>query len=140
MHGMHYLQTGPRCDFPEFVKILRHPETRDHRKGWTPAKKRPSDRRSTSDKTGQWSRRRQREQIIARWYGSLCHICLTRGFTDHRAVIDLTLPWTSPWSFSRDHVVPRSHGGSDEIENLRPAHRSCNEYRGNSPIRTGEDQ
>lgn len=29
-----------------------------------------------------------------------------------------------------DHVVPRSLGGSDELDNLRPAHRSCNGSRG----------
>jgi 5-methylcytosine-specific restriction endonuclease McrA len=34
--------------------------------------------------------------------------------------------------FVADHVVPRSLGGSDEIDNLRPAHRSCNGRRGNT--------
>lgn len=36
----------------------------------------------------------------------------------------------SDWSPSLDHVVPRSHGGSHELENLRLAHRWCNSVRG----------
>jgi len=31
-----------------------------------------------------------------------------------------------------DHVIPRAHGGSDDITNLAPAHRSCNGRRGQS--------
>lgn len=30
-----------------------------------------------------------------------------------------------------DHLIPRSHGGSDDPENLRLAHRICNSARGN---------
>ncbi|WP_210416758.1 HNH endonuclease [Microcella sp.] len=30
-----------------------------------------------------------------------------------------------------DHVIPRSHGGYWELENLRPAHYGCNSSRGN---------
>jgi 5-methylcytosine-specific restriction endonuclease McrA len=33
-----------------------------------------------------------------------------------------------------DHVVPRSKGGHDGPGNLRPAHDSCNQRRGNQPI------
>lgn len=29
-----------------------------------------------------------------------------------------------------DHIVPRVAGGSDELDNLRAAHRSCNGRRG----------
>jgi 5-methylcytosine-specific restriction endonuclease McrA len=29
-----------------------------------------------------------------------------------------------------DHVLPRGLGGSSRLENLRPAHRSCNGKRG----------
>lgn len=36
-----------------------------------------------------------------------------------------------------DHVVPRSHGGSDELSNLRIAHWSCNRARSN---RGGNEQ
>lgn len=30
-----------------------------------------------------------------------------------------------------DHVVPWSKGGTNEVANLRPAHRSCNSKRNN---------
>jgi len=33
-------------------------------------------------------------------------------------------PWTA------DHIVPRRDGGSDGIDNLQRAHRSCNSSRG----------
>jgi len=29
-----------------------------------------------------------------------------------------------------DHVIPRADGGSDDLTNLAPAHRSCNGRRG----------
>lgn len=34
-----------------------------------------------------------------------------------------------------DHVLPRSRGGTDDLDNLRPAHRACNLARGNRPAR-----
>ena len=36
----------------------------------------------------------------------------------------------NPKVWSRDHVIPRSWGGSDLLENLRLAHQGCNESRG----------
>lgn len=33
-----------------------------------------------------------------------------------------------------DHIRPKSNGGSDDLVNLRLAHRRCNEIRGNDPI------
>lgn len=32
-----------------------------------------------------------------------------------------------------DHITPRSLGGGDELENLRPACKPCNSSRGASP-------
>ncbi|WP_083785876.1 HNH endonuclease signature motif containing protein [Nakamurella multipartita] len=32
-----------------------------------------------------------------------------------------------------DHSIPTSLGGTDTIENYRPAHNSCNRQRGNLP-------
>lgn len=38
---------------------------------------------------------------------------------------------------SADHVIPRSRGGTDVMENLRPAHRLCNSTRrAEDPFRT----
>lgn len=134
MRGMEYLIDRPRCEFPELVKINHHwrPDRREHKNGWTKPK-RNNDRRSSSDKTGQATRLRQREMIIKRW-GPVCHICWAKGVTDHRAVIDLALPWPHPMCFTRDHYIPRSLGGPDTIENLRPAHHFCNRDRGNGPV------
>lgn len=67
-----------------------------------------------------WSGRkikRLANEVISR-YGSVCWLCTLP--------IDLTLPRTAPGGLSIDHVVPRSKGGSDELANLRPAHRECN--------------
>ena len=49
---------------------------------------------------------------------SACHIC--------GAPIDYTLPHLDPLAFVADHVVPLSKGGSDTLDNVRAAHRSCN--------------
>lgn len=54
-------------------------------------------------------------------YGTVCWLCGHDG------------------ADSADHILPRSRGGSDAIENLRPAHYSacatcgkrCNQARGN---------
>lgn len=51
-------------------------------------------------------------------YGETCWIC-------GRQILE---------GFSVDHVIPRSRGGTDEIENLRPAHGLCNSRRGNRGI------
>lgn len=49
-------------------------------------------------------------------YGTRCHLCLKGGAT------------------SADHIVPRVHGGSDSLDNLRPAHKLCNSRRGDRSI------
>ena len=40
--------------------------------------------------------------------------------------IDLNAPKSAPLSFTVDHVVPVSAGGSDRMDNLVPAHYRCN--------------
>lgn len=41
------------------------------------------------------------------------------------------LPFTDPNDPAvADHVVPRIRGGSDDLSNLRAAHRTCNGRRG----------
>jgi 5-methylcytosine-specific restriction endonuclease McrA len=39
-------------------------------------------------------------------------------------------PFTDVDPAVADHVLPRVHGGSDDISNLAPAHRSCNGRKG----------
>lgn len=41
-------------------------------------------------------------------------------------------------AISFDHIVPRSEGGSDRLENLRLAHRLCNSLRGRDPVQETE--
>ncbi|WP_084653994.1 HNH endonuclease [Nocardia altamirensis] len=61
-----------------------------------------------------WSGRRAQalRLLCLATYGSTCHLCGRRGAT------------------TADHVIPRSKGGTDALENLRPAHKSCNSSRG----------
>lgn len=57
-------------------------------------------------------------QQVVDLYGSDCHICKT--------AIDLTLPRTNKQGLTVDHLFPISKGGTDEMDNLRPAHWICN--------------
>jgi 5-methylcytosine-specific restriction endonuclease McrA len=59
----------------------------------------------------------QRAAAQVRAAATECWIC-GGGFTD---------PNDPPVA---DHVIPRIQGGSDDISNLRAAHRSCNGRRG----------
>ena len=68
--------------------------------------------------------------LLMRFYGEepACWIC---GFQ-----IAKDAPADSDAAFSVDHVVPRSHGGSQlGITNLRPAHRLCNAVRTAAQLR-----
>lgn len=58
---------------------------------------------------------------LADSYGWICHLC--------KQPID---PYAHEWAqrLSVDHLVPQSHGGSNDIENLAPAHMGCNASRG----------
>ena len=49
-------------------------------------------------------------------YGNVCHLCRKPGAT------------------TKDHLIPYSHGGTDAIANLRPAHHGCNSRRGNRAL------
>ena len=51
-----------------------------------------------------------------------CQICGER--------VDRHADPLSDWYPSLDHIVPRSHGGTDDADNLRTAHRWCNSVRG----------
>lgn len=67
---------------------------------------------------------------VRRWLaaqGLPCHIC---GMP-----IDYSLPAGHPMSFEVDELVPVSMGGSPiDRSNVAPAHRVCNEKRGNKPL------
>lgn len=61
------------------------------------------------------------ERIVKR-DGSLCHLC------GEPVNLDIEV---GPWRPTSDHVIPRSMGGGNELSNLRLAHASCNNKRGN---------
>lgn len=67
---------------------------------------------------------------IRKWLksqGLPCHIC--------GMAIDYSLPAGDPMSFEVDEIVPVSKGGSPfDIRNVAPAHRICNQRRGNKDI------
>lgn len=70
-------------------------------------------------------RRRLMWQVLAR-DGWRCHLCggsIRPGTPDHRE--ELTL----------DHLVPVSKGGSHTLDNLAPAHHSCNSRRGSRSLK-----
>jgi 5-methylcytosine-specific restriction endonuclease McrA len=71
------------------------------------------DQHKIPARTGTYSRNAAKVRATA----IICHIC-GEGFTD---------PNDPPVA---DHVVPRGVGGSDNVSNLRAAHRSCNGRKG----------
>lgn len=71
------------------------------------------------------ARRQVREWLKAQ--GLPCHIC--------GMAIDYSLPAGDPMSFEVDEIVPVSKGGSPtDKRNVAPAHRICNQRRGNKDI------
>lgn len=60
---------------------------------------------------------------------TICKECLDRHVKDCRADNYITF----------DHIVPRSLGGGNTLDNLRLAHQVCNRRRGNDPIPVEEE-
>lgn len=58
--------------------------------------------------------------------GRICHLC---GHS-----ISSRAKKGSPLRITLDHVIPKSQGGPDILENLKLAHRVCNERRGNMSV------
>lgn len=63
---------------------------------------------------GSWRRAIRSKQVTSS--ATICAIC-----GEGERVFD---------PFEADHIIPIAHGGSDELENLRAVHRSCNRKRG----------
>lgn len=63
----------------------------------------------------------------------ICHIC-KREIIDHRYTGKCCdKPKRLHW-LTADHIIPRSRGGNDSIENIKPAHHQCNSSRGARPM------
>ncbi len=60
------------------------------------------------------------------------------------APIDYSLPARHPLSYELDEIVPVSRGGSAvDYENVQPAHRICNQRKGNKIVQragAGKDE
>lgn len=65
------------------------------------------------------SRSQQKKRAMAKEQRNLCFYCQIRMHHD-----DMT------W----EHLVSRSHGGSDKLSNLRICHSECNVLIGNLPV------
>lgn len=71
-------------------------------------------------------RNKIRARIKAR--GDVCALC---GMP-----IDYSLPAGDPWSYEVDEIIPVSRGGDPlDINNCQPAHRICNQRKGNGRVR-----
>lgn len=70
-------------------------------------------------KQSEWNR--PRKQVLER-DGLFCHLCLH--------------PIAHPDDYEPDHVIPRSKGGPDTLDNLRAAHKGCNRSRCNDDNRS----
>lgn len=65
--------------------------------------------------------------------GEPCHLC--------GKPIDYSLPSGHPMSFELDEIVPVSKGGDPfRRDNVAPAHRMCNQRRGNRDLAHGRLQ
>ncbi|WP_432291267.1 HNH endonuclease [Olsenella uli] len=64
---------------------------------------------------------------VRAWLRAQCRPCAICG-----RPIDYDLPAGDPMSFEVDEIVPVSRGGSPiDRANVQPAHRICNQRRGN---------
>lgn len=76
-----------------------------------------------------WHWRTLTEHVRAQLTEATCWYCNT--------AIDLSLHHDDAWSLTFDHVVPRVLGGTDTLDNMACAHRSCNTKRSNELKRKG---
>ena len=73
------------------------------------------------------SETRQRTKIaLCQKQHGLCALC---GKNVH-----LHMPENHEWAASIDHIIPKSRGGGNKINNLQLTHRKCNHKRGNELI------
>jgi 5-methylcytosine-specific restriction endonuclease McrA len=71
-------------------------------------------------------RRCSKRKLLRERDGDDCHLCHAPMVFKNRANPDFA---------TLDHIVPRSLGGRSTLDNLKLAHRKCNERRGNGPVK-----
>ena len=69
---------------------------------------------------------REKRKILYFISGGKCPSCNKQIQNKHRNLLDSYM--------TVDHIVPKSLGGTDNIDNLRPLCRDCNNKRGNAAI------
>jgi 5-methylcytosine-specific restriction endonuclease McrA len=81
--------------------------------------------------TKKWIATRTREALYERdqWTCQLCNQPVPKD-------LEYSHNEYQPLYPSLDHIVPRSHGGTDDPTNLQLAHVECNRARGNNPLTT----
>ena len=74
------------------------------------------------------------KRAIAERFGWTCQLCL------HPIDPDIThdYEYPDPERLVIDHVIPRRHGGTDDLSNLQPAHHRCNLRKGDKLISNQE--
>jgi len=102
---------------------------RQHKKE-NPHLKRESERRRRANRFNNGFEYYKESEVLE-MYGPVCHICGTN--------IDLNSPRLSGvdgWEkgLHIDHVIPLSKGGTDTLDNVRPAHGSCNVKKHANPL------
>lgn len=67
------------------------------------------------------------DQQVRDYWGQQAWVCQLCGGS-----IDQAAPPGSPWSWSKDHILPRALGGGNDLANLQPAHLLHNKQKGAS--------
>lgn len=73
-------------------------------------------------------------KMVARKYNNICQLCgLEVDWTDKTVAPDGSVVCGKMYP-SRDHIIPKSLGGSNDLDNLQLAHIICNSKKGNRLI------
>lgn len=120
-----------RANNPEYVKEYQDKYRIEHKE------ERTQYRLSNLEKFRSYARKRKAwklnnghepytEQEVVDKYGTLCHVC--------QKDIDLNASrkvGVGDWKlgFHIDHLIPLAKGGSDDLNNVRPAHAECNLFK-----------